>query len=546
MKYFNFKRNKFSTIFEKFNLKRYNFSRIFKFADFKRHNFSKIYKFMNFQRYNFRKISKFFEFKRYNYSKFLKHIKSIQYKNYLTYFFLISISLGFIYLIIPFFYNYGNQSIAEKICKTYNVECEVNGKISYSFFPTPRLEVKNVLIKNFVNKKENIGKVDNLTIKLSIYNLLDKTKFNIKKVELKSSEINLNSNEIGEYKKFIKNNFNNVPIYLLKSKINFFDEKKYITAIQDVYFKYNSKLNLDELTLKGSFVGDKIYINFKNKKKTNENSKIFILKLFNFDLLAKFNVTGKSQNKNILTGDIFFQKNKSKLTSFFEYFDNKIILKEGNLKNSLLKGKLDGELRFLDFFDFDLNLNLNIFNFNRLRNLLALLNKEDKKKLFKINKKINGNLNLSADKIISKHSLIKSFESRIRFFNGNILVEQVLLNLGKLGAADVAGIVKNDNKFSNFRFESNIYIDDLKYFSNKFGIYNREKIPYNLSISGNLDLLKFIFYLYEVIDENKFEKEEIAFLEKIFNETLLSDDYISLLDFANFKEFVKVVTGEVK
>ena len=59
-------------------------------------------------------------------------------------------------------------------------------------------------------------------------------------------------------------------------------------------------------------------------------------------------------------------------------------------------------------------------------------------------------------------------------------------------------------------------------------------------------MLKFIFYLYEVIDENKFEKEEIAFLEKIFNETLLSDDYISLLDFANFKEFVKVVTGEVK
>ena len=501
---------------------------------------------MNFKRYNFLKISKFFEFRRYNYSRFLKYIKSIKYKNYLTYFFLTSVSLGFIYLNIPFFYNYDNQNITEKICKTYNVDCVVNGKISYNFFPTPRLEVKNILIKNFVNKKENIGNIDNLTIKLSIYNLLDKTKFNIKKVELKSSEINLNSNAIGEYKKFVKNNFSNVPIYLLKSKINFFDEEKYITTIQDVYFKYNSKLSLDELTLKGSFIGDKIYINFKNKKKDNKNSKIFILKLFNFDLLTKINIADKSQNKNILTGDIFFQKDKSKLTSFFEYFDNKIILKEGNLKNSLLKGKLDGELRFLDFFDFDLNLNLNIFNFNRLRNLLALLNKEDKKKLFKINKKINGNLNLSADKIISKHSLIKSFESRIKFFNGNILAEQALFNLGKLGAADVTGIVKNDNKFSNFRFESNIYIDDLKYFSNKFGIYNREKTPYNLSISGNLDLLKFVFYLYEVIDENKYEKEKIEFLEKTFNEILLPNDYISLLDFNNLREFIKVVTEEIK
>ena len=56
------------------------------------------------------------------------------------------------------------------------------------------IEINNKLKKRYKLLKE--FKVDNLTIKLSIYNLLDKTKFNIKKVELKSSEINLNSNEM--------------------------------------------------------------------------------------------------------------------------------------------------------------------------------------------------------------------------------------------------------------------------------------------------------------------------------------------------------------
>jgi len=111
--------------------------------------------------------------------------------------------------------------------------------------------------------------------------------------------------------------------------------------------------------------------------------------------------------------------------------------------------------------------------------------------LFKVNKKINGQLNLSVDKVFSKHTLINSFESRIRFVNGNILIEQLLLNLKKLGAADITGIVKNDKKFTNFRFENNIFLDNLKRFYNKFGIYNKPNISSHLFISGNFDLINF-------------------------------------------------------
>ena len=47
MKYINFKRFKFSTIFRNVNFRRYNFSKVFKFADLRSLNFKKFYKAYN-------------------------------------------------------------------------------------------------------------------------------------------------------------------------------------------------------------------------------------------------------------------------------------------------------------------------------------------------------------------------------------------------------------------------------------------------------------------------------------------------------------------
>ena len=86
-----------------------------------------------------------------------------------------------------------------------------------------------------------------------------------------------------------------------------------------------------------------------------------------------------------------------------------------------------------------------------MHSYLIALEEKNIKNLFKFNKKINGQLNLSADKIFSSRTLIDSFESRIKFINGNILIEQLLLNLGKLGAADITGIIKNNKKTYKYK-----------------------------------------------------------------------------------------------
>lgn len=82
MKYFNFKRNKFSTIFKSIKLRRYNFS--------------KIYKNFNIKAY------KDFDIKAY------KHLPA--------YFAGSIIIVFFIYLSIPKFFNYDKSNI-ENLCK---------------------------------------------------------------------------------------------------------------------------------------------------------------------------------------------------------------------------------------------------------------------------------------------------------------------------------------------------------------------------------------------------------------------------------------------
>jgi len=183
-------------------------------------------------------------------------------------------------------------------------------------------------------------------------------------------------------------------------------------------------------------------------------------------------------------------------------------------------------------------------NFTKLYNYFLALNTKEQTQLFKINDKLNGILNFSADKLYTKHNLVKSFESRIKFYNGNISIEQLLLNLGKLGAADILGTINKDKKFSKFNFESNIFIDNEKKFLSKFGIYNKKNIPSNLFISGNFDLENIRLSFYEISNNEKLKSEDVNYIEKEFNNLMLEDGYTNLFHFSKFKEFIKLATTE--
>ena len=167
-----------------------------------------------------------------------------------------------------------------------------------------------------------------------------------------------------------------------------------------------------------------------------------------------------------------------------------------------------------------------------------------KKNIFNINRKINGVLSFSSDKVYSNNNLVRSFESRLKFNNSDIIIEQFILNLGKLGAADIIGKISRSKKTNNFKFESNIFVDNQKKFLSKFGIYNRKNIPSSMFVAGNFDLDDLKMHFYEIFYEEKIKNQDINYIEKEFNNLMLEDRYKTLFNFSQFKEFVKSITRD--
>jgi len=540
-KSFNFISYNLSKIYKNINFKKYNFFKIYKYTNFRRYNLFRIYKYSDFRRYTLFKIYKYPDFSRYNFSKIYRYFDIKRYTYVPVYVAVIVIFSSLIYLSIPMFFTYDKSKFGNVVCKDFNIECSIRGKIGYSFLPSPRIKIKDLIIKDFVDKEKTFGRIDNVAIKLSFYNLYNKNKLNFTKIMLQNAEINLDLHNLKKYKNFFKKKFNSRPINLKKGEIKFFDNTENIAVIRNVNFKYKTNKNTTAAILKGDFLNDAIYINLKNKKNGKDPSAILILELL--DSKTKVNITNSNLYKNTISGNISFKKGKNKITSIFDYKDNQIIFKQANLRNIFLDGKFNGEVKFLPYFNFNLNMDLNSINFNRLYSSLIALDEKSKKNLFKINKKINGQLNFSANKIFSKRTLIDSLESRIQFINGNISVEQLLLNLGKIGAADITGIINNDKKFSTFKFENNIFFDNLKRFYNKFGIFNKHNTSSNVFISGNLDLVNLKLRLNEISDDQKFTDEDVAYIEREFNDLLLEDGYASLFNFVKLKEFIRLITS---
>jgi len=596
MKYKDFERYKLSTLlkFKKFslkisnflssfNLKRYIFSKISKLFYINSFRYSKISKLLNLKRYIFSRISKLFyinsfryskiskllnltkllnlknfnltkifdfqilNLKKYNYTKLLKMLSVNKLKHVGAYFFSSLFFILIVYLSIPWFFEFNKSKIEDKICQDIKLKCTINGSLKYSFFPSPRLKLNDFTIKDLDKANSVLAHMENGVIKIGFFDLTKKEKINLTNVNFVNANINLNLKNLNKYNNLFKNKINLSLVKIQKGKINFLEDEKLITSINNINFNYKTNKKRDEATLKGLFLNDKIYFNFKNDNKDEDFSKIITLKLFDSKLRAKVKLFKKDiKNKKSFSGNFLFKFNKNELMGLFDFVKGNIVIKNANLKNTFLEGKLNGTIKFLPYFNYNLDINLDAINFTKLHSFFINFYENNKINLFNINKKLNGTISLSTNKIYSKYNFIDSFESRVKFINGNILIEQFLLNLRKIGAADVSGLIKNEKKFTNFKFESNIFIDNLKRFYNKFGIYNKSKKASNLFLKGNFDLINLNMRFDEITSENKIKEDDLVYIEKEFNDTLLDEGFESFFDFLKYKEFVKIILSEEK
>ena len=111
-----------------------------------------------------------------------------------------------------------------------------------------------------------VWSLENVEIKISVYNLLNKKKFNFTSINLKNAKFDFDLNNFKQYTKILKNDSYSYPVILKKSEINFLDKKQFVASIKNINLKYKNKKNKDKISLKGKFLGDSINIKFENNK----------------------------------------------------------------------------------------------------------------------------------------------------------------------------------------------------------------------------------------------------------------------------------------
>jgi hypothetical protein len=443
-----------------------------------------------------------------------------------------------------FDYQKSKNLIEKSIKSEFNLDSSIKGKIKYNFLPSPRIKISKLIVKDFLNKKNNLGEVENIILKIPLNRLLSFNKIDFNKIEVYTAKINLNLNILDEYIKFLAKDFKSKNIKVLSGNINLLDSTNDVSNITDIYIDYTSDQSKNEVIFKGSLIGENIIIRAVNKKDKKSDTTISInYPSLNFGIKTKLN-SNKETKDTLLSGLGSMFYGRTKLNVSYEYSNGTFKINEGKIKNQFLSGKVLGELNFSPFFKFNLNLDLDSLKITSLIKNLNKINGNLLNNLFSINEKINGNLELSINKIYSSSKIIKSLESRMQFVNKDILLEQMLLDLGKLGAADFVGSINQDDKNIKFKFKNNIFIDNSKTFFNKFGIYNKNKKAENIFISGMFNLTKPKIFLDEINIGENLKKDDIIFYQKEFNQIVLENGYSSLFKFYNLKEFMKTIFYE--
>ena len=547
MKYFNFKRYKLSSIKKNLTILKGIFFKTSNYLKFKKYNPKPLLKYLNFRqlKYLTYRIFKYLDFKRYNFEKLFKNLNIGNYKLFPLYLLTSFFFIGIIYLSIPFFFNYEKLKIERVICGSKKVECEIKGNINYSILPTPRIKIENLIITDSLNNETYLLKANNVVAKLSFKNLVLKEKQKFVGLKFHDFKINLDVKNYKEYKNIFRQEINYLPANFTNGKVILNEGKDYIGTINEAILTLKLYKNFINIKVKGKFLEDKVSIILNSEKINNNNFTDVVLKMSNLNLFTEIKINDSDLNNDSKNGTILIKQKKNKITSIFNYKDNRLNIIKSNISNNFFNGKLDGNIIFSPFFDFDLNLVLNSIYFTKLYKYFLSLEDKVQQDIFKINSKINGKLSLSADKIYSNYNLAKSFESRIKFNNGNILINQFLVNLGKLGAADIVGTFDSGKKFTNFKFESNIFVDNKKKFLSKFGIFNKKDISPNIFVSGNFDLKNKLLSFYEILNNKKINDEELIFVEQEFNNYMLNDGFNNLFFFPKFKEFIKSITEDI-
>ena len=461
-------------------------------------------------------INKFFKIV---HTKYLKLFRFVFFIRYLLVIFIISFAL---FLIIPIFFDYEKriEVIKSHLLKNYNLQIEKYESIKFVILPYPNLELNNVKVNfNTSSIKVNIKNFKIHPKLLSIYNY---EKFETNKIVLKNSDISTDVSDINLFIKKILNYKNKIIINNLNLTIK--NKNKSIIKLKSINFSnYGYKKNL---------VTGEVFEN-KFKTKLSNDYKNINFKLINSGI--NFDINYEKEKENIYQG-IF----KSKILNTnikFNFILNKNIL---NIKNTFLRNK-------------NISLkNKSIITFEPFFHINNKFEIEDiNPKMFK---KLNFNKLLESKSIIKKINSKNEIIYKSKKFNRGLIDSSNLkfdLAYGRINFSKIFFISKNSfdcrgnanllEEFPVVFFDCLIETDDKQNLLKQFSIKTKNKSePMKLQFQGNLSLLnnKINFKTVSMNEKYNASSEDLRYFKNSFESIILNESFLDIFSLKKIKNFI--------
>ena len=452
-------------------------------------------------------------------NKFSSIFKFIFFLRYLIVIFFVAIVL---FLLIPQFFDYKKKErvILNYLLKNYEIEIKKIEKIQYKSFPTPHLFLSN-LETNFHKESINL-KIHNMKIYPKLFSIFNYENFQVRKIELKNNNANINIYEIIPLLKYLLNIEKKISIKNLSLKIK--DKNRPVILFEEINF---SNYGYKKKKINGLVFNKKFSIDFEN-----EFNK-FNLKIP--DIGVSSNINTFKDDKSKLAGSL--QGKIVKLSLKLDFLFNQGTVKINNflLRDKKISLDSDGYFDFKPYFKIKLTSQIKDIDLDLLKNFDLNIIFAQKDLLKRIN---SENIITFRSKKFSR-DLISQLEI------------QTNLAYGRLTASKTFSINGNNffcnNEVNLISDYPVLYFNCLLKLSDKKSLYKKLKIdlktknePFNLKVMGNLNILnkKINFDKVEMNKNYNAPQEDLKFFKNTFESILFDGNFNEIFRLTKIRKFI--------
>mgnify|MGYP001222136923 CR=1 FL=1 len=352
------------------------------------------------------------------------------------------------YFLMPTLYdkNVLETKIKNQIFERYGIEINFNDDIKYSFFPKPNFYSKNLSI---VEKNNDIAKVKNFKIFISINRLFEMNYLLIKDVQFEKADFNINKNDFNFFKKLMFIKPNNYSLSILKSNIFFnnendeilfinkvdfinlfYDEKNlqnilfFKNEIFNIPFKFKIRNKPIEKKFTSTFNSKKIRLNIENEFDYKEKIKKGLLSILLINKDTKLNY--EINNNSMIFNSLDEKKNYNGNLDFKPFY----LSANFNYENMMVKNLLKSDSIIVDLFKSEIlnNKNLNINTNFKIKNI----NDINEFNQLDLNLSLSeGNISPSNSSVMWKDDLKINLDESYLIYDKNeiYLVSKIIINL---------------------------------------------------------------------------------------------------------------------